>query len=149
MVKAKNFTLEDKDGAVVELNSLKSQYVVLYFYPKDDTPGCTLEARDFSKLKAEFEARGAVILGISGGDAKTKQKFCDKHDLSITLLSDTDFAVSTAYGLYGEKSFMGKRYMGITRTTFILDKNKNIIHTFENVKPIGHAKEVLAWLDSQ
>ncbi len=141
--KAPAFSLTDKDGKLVNLKDIHSTFVVVYFYPKDNTPGCTLEAQEFSQLNKEFEKKDARVIGISGGSDATKQKFCEKHDLSITLLSDSDFKVSSEYGVYGEKKFMGRTFMGIRRTTFVLDKNKNVIHVFENVKAKGHANAVL------
>ena len=144
--KAKNFKLKDKDENVVELNNIDSKYIVLYFYPKDNTSVCTLEAIEFTSKKKDLEKLGATIIGISGGDAKSKTKFCEKNNLTITLLSDTDFKVSTLYGVYGEKKFMGRSYMGISRITFILDKDKKIIKVFEKVKPNEHANEVVEYL---
>jgi len=146
--KSPTFKLKDKDGTIHELSKIKSDYTIVYFYPKDNTPGCTLEAKEFSKLLPEFKKLKTEIIGISGGDEKSKSKFCEKNRLSIILLSDPDFKVSTTFGVYGKKKFMGKEYFGISRTTFILDKNKKIIKIFENVKPIGHAKEVLEFIKS-
>lgn len=146
--KAPNFKLKDKEGVIHELSTIHADYVVLYFYPKDSTPGCTLEAIDFNKNLSEFEKLKTKIIGISGGNEKTKQKFCDKNKLNFTLLSDTDFNVANNYGVYTEKSFLGKRFRGIKRTTFVLDKNKKIIKVFENVRPFGHAKEVLSFIKS-
>ena len=144
--KAPEFRLKDKDGKVHQLETNK--YTVVYFYPKDDTPGCTIEAKEFTKDLKEFEKLGIEVIGISGGDEKSKTKFCNKYHLKITLLSDTDFSVSTKYGVYGEKSFMGKKYLGISRTTFVLDKNNKIIKIFGNVKPEGHSKEILEFIQS-
>jgi len=143
MKKAIDFTLSDKDNKKHILSKIKSAYTILYFYPKDNTPGCTIEAREFSVNKKTFDKLGATVVGISGGDEKTKTKFCEKNKLSILLLSDTDYKVSKKYKLYGEKKFMGHKYMGISRTSYLLDKNKNILHVFEKVKPFGHAKEVM------
>lgn len=145
---APSFELKDKDGNKHRLNRIDTKYTVLYFYPKDNTPGCTLQAKSFTKKKAELEKLGVTIIGVSGGDEKSKTKFCEKHDLDITLLSDNDFKVSEAYTVYGEKSFMGKRYMGIARTTFILDKDKKIIKVFEKVKPQDNADDIIAFLKS-
>lgn len=147
-MKAKDFSLEDKDGKIHRLSNLQSKYKVLYFYPKDNTPGCIIEAKEFSSSVNEFEKEGAIIIGISGGDNKSKEKFCNLFGLKILLLSDPDFKVSKSYGLYGEKSFMGKKYLGISRTTFVIDDKNEIIKTFENVKPLGHAKEVLNFIKS-
>ncbi len=143
---APSFELKDKDGIKYRLNKIGTKYTILYFYPKDNTPGCTLQAKSFTKKKAELEKLGATIIGVSGGDEKSKTRFCEKNDLDITLLSDTDFKVADAYGVYGEKSFLGKRYVGISRTTFILDKDKKIIKVFEKVKPQENADDIIAYL---
>ena len=143
---APNFTLKDKNGDVHSLLDIKSRYVIVYFYPKDNTPGCTVEATSFSKNLADLEVLGATIIGISGGDEKTKTKFCDKYNLKVLLLSDTDFAVSDKYSVYGERSFMGKKYMGLSRDTFVLDQNHKVIKVFRNVKPITHIAELLDFL---
>lgn len=142
-MKAKNFKLKDKDGKEHTLNKIEANFTVVYFYPKDNTPGCTVEAIEFSKDLKKFEKLGATIIGISGGDEKTKTKFCEKHDLKVILLSDPDFEISKKYGAYGLKKFMGREYDGIYRYTFLLDKNKNIIKKYEDVKPAQHSKEVL------
>lgn len=144
--KASKFKLLDKDGSSHGIgDGTSSAHTVLFFYPKDDTPGCTIESKEFSEALAEFTTRGVRVIGISGGDSKTKAKFCAKHGLEVPLVSDTDFAVSKSYGLYGEKKFMGRSYMGITRTTFIVDGKGVIVKIFDKVKPEGHAAEVLAW----
>jgi thioredoxin-dependent peroxiredoxin len=140
--KAPQFSLEDKDGALHGLCK-DSDYTVLFFYPKDNTPGCTIEAKEFSEALQRFARLKIKVIGISGGDAKSKTKFCDKHGLVVPMVSDEDFAVSTAYGVYGEKKFMGRVFDGIHRTTFIIGKNRTIQHVFDKVKPEGHAQEVL------
>jgi peroxiredoxin Q/BCP len=145
--KAPNFTLEDKDGTIHKLESIKSKYTVVYFYPKDNTPGCTVEAQKFTELKKNFEKLDTTVIGISGGDQKSKTKFCEKHNLSIILLSDTEFKVSEKYGVYGLKKFMGREYMGINRITFILDKDKKIIKKYDKIKPLVHAQEVLDFIN--
>lgn len=144
-----DFSLKDKDGKLHSLKGLNSTYVILYFYPKDDTPGCTLEANLFNKKLEEFKKLKTTVIGISGGDEESKKKFCQKYGLNFALLSDPDYSVCKEYDSYGEKSFMGRKYFGILRTTFILhhhylSKNKDykIIKIFENVKPEGHAEEV-------
>ncbi|MEK6871870.1 MAG: peroxiredoxin [Nanoarchaeota archaeon] len=142
------FSLPDKDNKLHSLSKIKSKYSVLYFYPKDNTPGCTLEAVDFTKLRQDFKNLGAEIIGISGGDAKTKTKFCQKNNLYILLLSDADFTICKKYGCFGEKSFLGKKYFGIQRTSFVIH-NKKIIKVYENVSAVGHAKEVLAFLKNR
>jgi len=140
--KAPSFKLKNKDGKIISLNNIKSDYIVVYFYPKDNTSGCTIEAKMFSKDLNKFKKINTEIIGISGGDEKTKTRFVEKNNLKITLLSDPEFKVSTKYGVYGEKKMMGRTYMGIKRTTFILDKNKKIIKIFNKVKPLIHSKEV-------
>ena len=142
--KAPAFSLKDKDGAVHRLSELDDDYVVLFFYPKDNTPGCTIEASAFSKDIQKFTKVGATVIGISGGDEKSKTKFCTKHKLRTTLLSDSDFSVSKKYGVYGTKKFMGKTFQGIRRATFVLDENRKIVKVFDKVKPLGHSKEVLS-----
>lgn len=140
--KAPSFKLKNKDNKIISLNDIKSDYIVVYFYPKDNTSGCTIEAKMFSKDLNKFKKINTGIIGISGGDEKTKTKFIEKNNLKITLLSDHEFKVSSKYGVYGEKKMMGRTYMGIKRTTFILDKNKKIIKIFNKVKPLIHSKEV-------
>ncbi len=140
---ASDFSLKDRDGKLHSLNDMKAEYFVIYFYPKDNTPGCTVEAIEFTNDISKFEKLNAKIIGISGGDENTKKTFCEKHNLRILLLSDQDFSVCKKYGVYGEKSFMGKKFLGIKRTTFILNSNKKIIKIYENVKPEGHSKEIL------
>ncbi len=144
--KAPEFSLKDKDAQVISLKDMSTKYVVVYFYPKDDTPGCTIEANLFSQKKEEFDRLGAAIIGISGGDEKTKTKFCEKHNLQITLLSDPDFSVSKSYGSFGRKKMMGKEFDGIFRNTFILDEGHAIIKVFRNVNPKNHVDEVLSFL---
>lgn len=145
--KAPKFTLLDRNGESVSLGGAKAEYTVLYFYPKDNTPGCTIEAQEFSHALKEFEARKVAVVGISGGDQKSKEKFCAKYSLTVPLVSDTDFEVSKAYGVYGDKKFMGRAFKGIHRKTFIVDKHGVVVRVFDTVKPKGHAQEVLAALD--
>lgn len=144
--KAPAFSLRDKDGETYSLKSIESEWLVVYFYPKDNTPGCTTEAVEFSKLLKKFEELGASVIGISGGNDKSKARFCDKHKLKVTLLSDPDFKVAEKYGSYGEKKFMGKTIVGIHRKTFVLDPDRRIAKIFDSVKAAGHAKEVLSTL---
>ena len=144
--KAYDFKLTDKSGQIHQLSKMKADYKVIYFYPKDDTPGCTIEAKEFSDSLSKFKKLNTVVIGISGGTDKTKEKFCTKHKLAHILLSDTDFEVSKKYKSYGKKKFMGREYMGIFRYTFILDKSDKIIHQFEQVTPKGHADEVLSFI---
>ena len=142
------FALKDKDGKVVRLSELDNNYTVVYFYPKDNTPGCTIEANEFSSVLDDFEKLGVGVIGISGGDEESKKKFCEKHELRVTLLSDPDFSVCKKYDAYGEKQFMGRTYDGIFRITYVLDKDKKIIHTYGKVKAAGHAAEVLRFIHS-
>ncbi|MFC1711347.1 peroxiredoxin [Patescibacteria group bacterium] len=141
--KAPFFSLQDKDGKKHALNKNKADYIVLYFYPKDNTPGCTLEAKMFSNDLSKFNKLNSQVIGISGGDNKSKEKFCQKHDLKITLLSDQDFSISKKYGVFKEKKMMGRVFMGITRTTFVLDKDLKIVKIYKTVKPAIHSREVL------
>lgn len=141
--KAPAFTLKDKDGVKHALKDIDTDFTVVYFYPKDNTPGCTLESIGFSKRKKKFEKAGATIIGISGGDEKSKTKFCNKFKLGITLLSDTDNAIGKKYGVFTKKKFMGREYEGYNRTTFLLDKNKKIIRIYENVKAATHPQQIL------
>jgi len=143
---APDFSLRDKDSNIHSLSEINSDHVVIYFYPKDSTPGCTIEAQEFSKDIEEFDKLNIKIIGISGGDEKSKTKFCEKHDLKILLLSDSDFSVSNNYGVYGEKSFMGRKYMGISRWTFVLNKDHKIIKIYDKVKPELHSQEVLEFI---
>jgi peroxiredoxin Q/BCP len=148
MSKAPTFALKDKEGVTHKLSSFKSEFVVIYFYPKDNTPGCTLEAQDFSRLLPQFKKAKTEVVGISGGDEKSKTKFCEKHKLNVLLLSDPDFSVSKAYNAYGQKKFMGRSFQGIFRSTFVLNKKREIIKVFEQVKAAGHAEEVLKFIKS-
>lgn len=141
--KAPAFSLPDKDGVKHALKDIETKYTLVYFYPKDNTSGCTVEGIEFTKFKDKLKKEGLTIIGISGGDEKSKTKFCEKNNLTITLLSDTDFSVSTKFGVYGEKKFMGKTYMGINRVSFLLDKDKKIIKVYNKVKPAEHATEIL------
>jgi peroxiredoxin Q/BCP len=136
------FELENDRGERVSLGDLKGRWVVLYWYPKDDTPGCTIEAceiRDnFALLSGEAE-----IFGVSPDPVKSHQKFRDKFSLPFTLLADDGHRIAEAYGLWGPKKFMGREYMGVDRTTFIIAPDGRIAHVFEKVKPAGHALEIL------
>ena len=142
---APNFALKDKDGKIHELNKIKSPYIILYFYPKDNTQGCTIEAIQFTNHLEELEKLGARVIGISGGDEKSKTLFCQKHNLHVILLSDSDFTVCKKYGVYGEKKFLGRLFNGIKRTTFIIQNGK-IIHFFEKVYPLKHVQEVINYI---
>ncbi len=140
-----NFSLKDKDGEIHKLSDIKSKYIVLYFYPKDDTLGCTIEANSFNGNIEKFKDADAEIIGISGGNEKSKKDFCSKYGLNITLLSDSDFEISKKYGVFKEKNFFGKRINAIGRITFII-KNGKIIKVFRKVYPDRHIQEVLDFL---
>jgi thioredoxin-dependent peroxiredoxin len=145
---AHDFNLMDKNDKEYSLNKLvkENDFIVLYFYPKDDTPGCTIEAQMFNNDLNEFKELNTLVLGISGRDNKSKEKFCNKYGLSITLLSDTDFFVSKKYNVYGKKQMYGKEYYGISRVTFVINRNKEIIKIFDRVDPKNHSKEVLEFI---
>ncbi|CRF40588.1 thioredoxin-dependent thiol peroxidase [Helicobacter ailurogastricus] len=140
------FTLNNATGQSVSLKDFLGKVVVLYFYPKDNTPGCTLEAQDFTKLKAEFGAKGAVILGVSADDAKSHCHFIESENLGIELLSDPNHEVAKAYGAYGEKNLYGKVSVGLIRSTFVIDQEGKIAHALYNVQAKGHAQKVLGLL---
>ncbi len=137
------FELLDGEGNRVKLSGFRGKAVVLYFYPRDDTPGCTLEACGFRDANADIRKAGAVVLGVSLDGRESHKKFSDKHSLNFPLLVDSDARVSKAYGVYGEKSFLGRKFSGIRRTTFVIDGRGRIARVFEKVRPIGHAGEVL------
>jgi peroxiredoxin Q/BCP len=141
--KAPDFRMPDQDGNIHRLSDYKGKPVVLYFYPKDDTPGCAKEACSFRDSFAEFKRAGVMVLGVSIDDGISHAKFRQKYNLPFTLLSDTDKKVVAAYGVWVEKQNYGKKYWGIARTTFLIGKNGDIIHVFEKVKPEEHAREVL------
>lgn len=137
------FSSTDANGKVVRLKDLRGQKVALYFYPKDDTPGCTKEACSFRDSFGEFKKRGITVLGVSPDSEASHKKFAAKYNLPFTLLADKDHAIADAYGVYGEKKFMGRTYMGVNRTTFLIDEKGKIKKIFEKVKPDEHASEVL------
>jgi len=142
--KAPDFNVKDDSGKTVKLSDFKGKKVVLYFYPKDDTPGCTKEACAFRDSFGKFRKRGIEVLGVSLDSEKSHQKFAKKFDLPFRLLADTDRALSEKYGTYGEKKFMGRKYMGVHRMTFLIDEKGKIKKIYEKVKPDDHAEEVLA-----
>ncbi len=141
--KAPDFSLPDQDGKVHRLSEYKGKPVVLYFYPKDDTPGCTKEACSFRDEFADYRKSGIEVLGVSTDDPKSHVKFREKYKLPFTLLSDTEKKVVEQYGVWGEKNMYGKKYMGTIRKTFLIDKDGNIKYVFDTVKPENHAEEVL------
>jgi peroxiredoxin Q/BCP len=144
--KAPQFSLKDKDGIAHSLSEMTTPNICLFFYPKDNTPGCTLEAKEFTAHLSKFKKHGCVVVGISGGDEKSKRKFCENNALDVILLSDPDFKISKAYKTFGEKKFMGRTYNGIFRKTFVIGADRTVIKVFEDVKPEGHAAEVLEFL---
>jgi peroxiredoxin Q/BCP len=136
-----------KDGQV-QLSSLRNRVTVLYFYPKDDTPGCTKEACSFRDANREMQKRGIVVLGVSNDSVESHKKFADKYGLSFPLLADVDTTVSQLYGVYGEKNLYGRKYMGISRETFLIDKDGIVRKVWRKVKPDDHASEVLETIES-
>jgi peroxiredoxin Q/BCP len=143
---APKFKLPDDEGNMVSLSDFKGKKVVLYFYPKDDTSGCTAEACSFRDGSAAIKKKGAVILGVSPDPVKSHGKFRDKYELNFRLLSDEEKKVLTAYGVWQEKSMYGRKYFGVVRTTFIIDEKGKIARIFPKVKVTGHFEEVLAAL---
>src|SRR5689334_20084730 len=141
---APEFRLQANDGKTYDLNDLRGKQVLLYFYPKADTPGCTTEACQLRDNIRAFEDRGMVVLGISPDEVQEQKKFSDKYDLPFPLLADVGADIAQKYGVWVEKERMGRKYMGINRTTFLIDQNGNIERIWRNVKPDGHAAEVLA-----
>lgn len=141
--RAPEFKLSNQDGKDVALSDLKGKWVVLYFYPKDMTPGCTQEACGFELLRVALEQNNAVILGVSKDSAASHQKFADKHDLKFNLLSDPDHRVIEAYGAWVEKSMFGKKYMGISRDTILINPEGEIAKIYRKVKPGDNPKEIL------
>jgi peroxiredoxin Q/BCP len=144
--KAPDFTLPDQNGETVSLKDFRGRWVVLYFYPRADTPGCTIEACEFRDSHKKTEKVGAVVLGISPDTPTAQKKFEEKFDLPFTLLGDADKKVCNLYGVIQEKNMYGKKVMGVVRTTFIIGPDGKIKHIFRKVKPEGHADEVLAYL---
>jgi peroxiredoxin Q/BCP len=141
--KAPDFTLPRDGGGTVSLADHKGRKLVLYFYPKADTPGCTTEALAFTALKRAFARAETNIVGVSADPVKAQDKFRDKHDLKIALASDESLKMLTAYGVWGEKSMYGRKFMGVRRTTFLIDRDGRVARVWENVKVAGHAEEVL------
>jgi thioredoxin-dependent peroxiredoxin len=136
-----------KDGQV-QLSALRNHVLVLYFYPKDDTPGCVSEACSFRDANHEMQKRSIIVLGVSTDDLSSHQKFADKYSLPFPLLADTDTTVSQRYGVYGEKNMYGKKFMGVTRSTFLIDKNGIVRKVWPKVKAEGHAQEVLETIEA-
>jgi len=145
---APDFELPNENGETVKLSDLRGKPVVLYFYPKDDTPGCTTQACGIRDAYGEFEAAGAVVLGVSPDDEGKHTKFREKYELPFTLLADTEHSVAEQYGVWGEKKYMGRTYMGVSRWTFVIDEDGNVKKVLPDVKPANHADDVLAILRS-
>ncbi len=140
---APDFELQNENGDVTKLSDYLGETVILYFYPKDDTPGCTTEACNFRDDYSKYKELGVRIIGISPDSEKSHDKFKSKYKLPFTLLSDKNHQVSESYGVWGKKKFMGKEYFGVKRTTFIIDKKGKIAKVFEGVKPANHSDDVL------
>ena len=144
--KAPDFTLQDENGKEISLKSLRGKVVVLYFYPRADTPGCTVEACAFRDTYKQMQKTGAALLGVSPDTSKAQKKFQEKFKLPFSLLADADKKVANLFGVLQEKNMYGKKVMGIARTTFVIGPDGKIQHIFPKVKPEGHAVEVLAYL---
>ncbi|MCI0563910.1 MAG: thioredoxin-dependent thiol peroxidase [Nitrososphaera sp.] len=144
---APDFTMRDVDGRAVKLSELRGKkQVVVYFYPKDFTPGCTMEATEFTRDYEKFRNAGIEIVGVSPDSDESHRKFREKMGMPYPLVADTENGVSKKYGVYGMKSFMGREYMGVNRSTFLVDKSGKIVKIFRKVKPAGHSSEVLRTL---
>lgn len=139
-----DFTLLDQDEKSHTLSQYRGKKVVLYFYPKDMTPGCTVQAEGMRDSMNDLESKGIVVLGVSVDDVKSHKKFVEKHNLNFPLLADTEKTVVQAYGVWKEKSMFGKKYMGIQRDTFLIDEEGKLIQHFEKVNPLKHASQILA-----
>ena len=146
---APDFSLPTQSGEVLSLSDLKGSKTVLYFYPKDNTSGCTLEAKSLRNGKEELAARGYRIVGVSPDSERSHQNFCSKHDLNFTLIADTDKVMCEAYGVWVEKSMYGRKYMGVKRTTFLLDDQGRITHIFDKVKTADHYRQIINELDKK
>ena len=141
--KVPKFEVEDSNGNKIKSNDFKGKKHVIYFYPKDFTPGCTREADEFSKDYKKFQKEEIEIIGISPDDVKSHKKFCEKMGITYPLLADVDKEVSKAFGVWGKKKFMGREYMGVMRSTFLVDEKGKVFKIYPKVKPAGHSKEVL------
>lgn len=146
--KAPDFNLPASNGKTISLKDFKNKYIVIYFYPKDDTPGCTVQACGFRDSFKEFEKLDAILLGVSPDNTISHEKFIKKFNLPFILLSDIDKKMCQDYGVWVEKSMYGKKYMGVARTTFIINKKGEIIKIFEKVKPEGHNSEIVRLLQN-
>lgn len=142
-MKAFDFSLPDQNGEVHKLSDYRGQFVILYFYPKDDTPGCTVEACSFRDNQEKYKENGIVILGVSKDTVVSHKKFAQKHNLRFTIFSDVEKKVIKKYKAWGEKKFMGKTFDGVLRKTYLIDKKGNISKVYEKVNPLTHAEEIL------
>ena len=145
--KAPNFSAQDQNSNTASLDDFRDRWLVLYFYPKDDTPGCTVEAIDFTALKEQFGELGAAIIGVSPDSEESHCKFIAKHNLGLQLLSDPERKVTEAYHVWRLKKFMGKEYMGVVRSTFLIAPDGNLAYIWNNVRAKGHAAKVLQKLE--
>ena len=141
--KAPEFKLPDKDENEIDLKDYDGKWLVLYFYPKDNTPGCTTEAKDFTSAKGDFDALGAEVIGVSPDSTKSHCKFAEKHDLDITLLSDTEKEVLKKYDAWGKKKMYGREFEGVIRSTYLIDPEGKIAHAWPKVRVKGHVDDVL------
>ena len=141
--KAPEFTALDQDGRKVSLSDFRGKHLVLYFYPRDDTPGCTKEAIDFTRLRSDFTAAGTAVLGVSADTVKAQEAFRNKHQLAVPLISDEQHEMLDAYGAWGEKSLYGRTFMGIIRTTVLIGADGRLARVWRNVRVDGHAEAVL------
>ena len=137
------FELDNADGKLIKSSELKGKKYVVYFYPRDFTPGCTTEADEFSKDYSKFKQAGVEVVGISKDDVKSHRKFCDKMNIPYILLADVNTDVCKKFGVWGKKKFMGREFMGINRSTFLINEKGKIFKVFPKVRPAGHSKEVL------
>jgi len=148
MKQAPAFSLPDQDGVVRSLADFAGSWLIFYFYPKDDTPGCTKEACNFRDNTIEFQKRGAVIVGVSKDSVASHKKFAEKYRLSFPLLSDEKLEVIKAYNAWGEKKFMGRTFAGVLRNTYLINRNGEIVKIYEKVNPLVHADEILRDIDT-
>ena len=141
--KAQKFDIPNQDGNMIKLDDLLGKWSVIYFYPRDDTPGCTIEAKEFTELSSKFEEQGATIYGVSPDTEAKHCKFIEKHGLKVELLADTESTMLADYGVWQEKQMYGKTYMGVVRTTYLVNPDGNIAEAWTKVKAKGHAEAVL------
>lgn len=146
---APQFSLPDQTGTIRELSEFVGKNILIYFYPKDMTPGCTTETIGFQQMKQDFEKHNTIIIGVSKDSVSSHQKFCDKHNLDIILLSDESTDMIQKYNTWKEKSMFGKKYMGISRESFLVNTDGVIEKHWEKVKPVSHPQEVLEYLQSK